>query len=78
MRKLVLAAQFVAFWDAARTQAEAEAAVMEAFLSAYSAAAFSRWNTLLNPAWARSFFLTYRNEPGIDLPWVIEALYEVR
>ncbi|MEV4780225.1 hypothetical protein [Burkholderia sp. LMU1-1-1.1] len=78
MRKLVLAAQFNTYWDGACTFVDAEKLVYEAFLSAYSEAEFSRWNTLLNPGWAMSFFLTFRDEPGIDLAWVIEALYEIR
>ena len=78
MRKLVLAAQFGTYWDQARTVVEAEKLVYDAFLSGYSEAEFSRWNTPLNPGWAMSFFLTFRDEPGIDLAWVIEALYEIR
>lgn len=78
MRKLVLAAQFEAHWDGACGIAEAEKLVYEAFLSTHSEAEFSRWNTRLDPAWAMSFFRTYRDEPGLDLAWVIEALYEIR
>ena len=78
MRKLVLAAQFGAYRDGARTFVDAEKLAYEAFLAAYSEAEFARWNTLLNTTWAMSFFLTYRDEPGIDLAWVIEALYEIR
>jgi len=78
MRKLVLAAQFGMYWDHACTFGDAEKSVCAAFLSTHSAAEFSRWNTLLDPAWAMSFFRTYRDEPGIDLSWIVEALYEIR
>ena len=78
MRKLVLAVQFCMYWDPARTFADAENSVCAAFLSTYSEAEFSRWNTRLDPAWAMSFFRTYRDEPGIDLSWIVEALYEIR
>ncbi|SEN54705.1 hypothetical protein SAMN05428959_102338 [Duganella sp. CF517] len=78
MRKLVLAAQFGIYWDPACTFAEAELSVRAAFLSTHSEAEFVRWNTLLDPGWAVSFFHAYRNEPGIDLSWIIEALYEIR
>ena len=77
MRKLALAAQFGAYWDGACTFVDAEMLAYEAFLAAYSEAEFARWNTSVNAAWAMSFFLTYRDEPGIDLAWVIEALYEI-
>ena len=56
MRKLVLAAQFYTYWNEACTCVEAKKLVYEAFLSAYSEAEFSRWNTLLNRSWAMSFF----------------------
>ncbi|USX25759.1 hypothetical protein NHH73_24800 [Oxalobacteraceae bacterium OTU3CINTB1] len=78
MRKVVLAAQFAAHWNAVITLVDAEKLVYEAFLSTHSEAEFCRWNTSLNPTWAQSFFLTFRDEPGIDLAWVIEALYEIR
>ena len=78
MRKLVLATQFCIYWDANRTFADGEMLVYAAFLSAHPEADFYRWNTLLDPEWATSFFLTYRDEPGIDLLWIIEALYEIR
>lgn len=78
MRKLVLAAQFSMYWDRACTFGDAEKSVCAAFLSTHSEAEFSRWNTLLDPAWAMSFFRTYRDEPGIDLSWIVEALYEIR
>ena len=78
MKKLVLAVQFCMYWDPARTFADAEKSVCAAFLSTHSEAEFSRWNTRLDPAWAMSFFRTYRDEPGIDLAWVIEAVYEIR
>ena len=78
MRKLVLAAQFSMYWDPACTFANAQQSVCAAFLSTHAEADFSRWNTLLDPAWAMSFFRTYRDEPGIDLCWIIEALYEIR
>lgn len=78
MRKLVLAVQFCIYWDPARTFADAENSVCAAFLSTHSEAEFSRWNTRLDPAWAMSFFRTYRDEPGIDLSWIVEALYEIR
>lgn len=78
MRKLVLAVQFCMYWDPARTFADAENSVCAAFLSTHSEAEFVRWNTRLDPAWAMSFFRTYRDEPGIDLSWIVEALYEIR
>jgi hypothetical protein len=78
MRKLVLAAQFGMYWDRACTFDDAEKSVCAAFLSTHSEAEFARWNTLLDPAWAMSFFRTYRDEPGIDLSWIVEALYEIR
>jgi len=78
MRKIVLAAQFCIYWDATRTFADAEKLVWTAFHSAYPEVDFHRWNTRLDRAWATSFFLTYRDEPGIDLHWVIAALYEIR
>lgn len=78
MRKLVLAAQFRMYWDHACTFGDAQKSVCATFLSTHSEAEFSRWNTLLDPAWAMSFFRTYRDEPGIDLSWIVEALYEIR
>jgi len=78
MRKLALAAQFGTYWDSAYTVVDAENLVYDAFLSAYTEAEFYRWNTSLDTTWAMSFFLTFRDEPGIDLAWVIEALYEIR
>ena len=78
MRKLVLAALFSMYWDPACTFANAERSVRAVFLSTHSEAEFARWNTLLDPEWAMSFFGTYRDEPGIDLSWIVEALYEIR
>ena len=78
MKKLTLVVQFSVYWNASCTVAEAEQSIRTTFLLSHSEADFLRWNTPINSAWAESFFLIYKDEPDIDLHWLIEALYEVR
>lgn len=78
MRKIDLVVQFSLYWDASGTAAQAEQSVRTTFFLSHSRADFLRWNTSIDSAWATSFFQTYKDEPEINLHWLIEALYEVR
>lgn len=78
MKKVELAARFVVHWNVKPSLGEAVRYVSTRFPDIYPAADFARWNTIIDIAWANTFFLTYKDEPHIDLLWIIAALSEVR
>jgi hypothetical protein len=78
MKKVSLVARFALHWVPGPSLTDAASQVKASFLTTHSAADYARWNTQVDDAWGESFFLTYRDEPEIDVFWLIEALYEIR
>lgn len=78
MKKVTLAARFIFYWNMAASLSEAIRHVEAVFPETYNAVSFACWNTSIDSVWAISFFETYKDEPGIDLYWIVAALSEVR
>ncbi|KQQ40284.1 hypothetical protein ASF61_05780 [Duganella sp. Leaf126] len=77
MKKSDLLARFAVHRGLAPGARAAHGDLLQLFRTAYPAASFDDWDTPLDAEWAESFFLRHRDDPEVDLRWLMAGLWQV-
>lgn len=77
MKKSELVVKFLRHWNPLLAPVSAETEVLLCFTAEYPVTNYASWNTEIDDDWSERFFRLHKDDPDIDLLWLVSGLSSV-